>query len=99
MITLDAIRNATRQIAPYVMRTPLYKNRTLSAQLNTNLYLKLELLQKTGSFKPRGAFMQILQLDPAARAKGAGPVSCGEPVQPLGPGSTKLLSNKTGCVP
>jgi threonine dehydratase len=42
----------------------MQRNRTLSERLGTNVYLKLELFQKTGSFKPRGAFNKMLaQLD------------------------------------
>jgi len=37
-------------------------SRTLSERLGTRVYLKLELFQKTGSFKPRGAFNRMLQL-------------------------------------
>jgi len=64
MITIDDVRRARDQVSPYVKRTVLEKNTTLSDQLGTNIYLKLELFQRTGSFKPRGAFSQILQLTP-----------------------------------
>ncbi|MBN2553443.1 MAG: threonine/serine dehydratase [Spirochaetales bacterium] len=60
MIELEAIRAARDRIAAYVHRTPLVRSHTLSEQLGTNIYLKLELLQKTGSFKPRGAFNKML---------------------------------------
>jgi threonine dehydratase len=63
MVTLDDIKDARQRITPYVTRTPLVANSTLSNQLGTQVYLKLELFQKTGSFKPRGAFNQILHLD------------------------------------
>ena len=99
MITLDDIRKASGQIAPYVMRTPLYKNQTLSARLGTNVYLKLELFQKTGSFKPRGAFMQFLQLDPQARAKGAVAVSGGNFAQAVAYAGTILGVETTVCMP
>lgn len=99
MITLNEFRNAAGQIAPYVMRTPLYRNRTLSARLNTNLYLKFELLQKTGSFKPRGAFLQILRLDPAVRAKGAVAVSGGNFAQAVAYAGTMLGVTTTVCMP
>ena len=39
--------------------------------------LKLELLQYTGTFKPRGALTNLLNLDPAARARGVTAVSAG----------------------
>ena len=63
MITLNDIYDAQQRIKPYVTRTPLVANSTLSGQLGAQVYLKLELFQKTGSFKPRGAFNQILRLD------------------------------------
>jgi threonine dehydratase len=60
MIDLQTIRTASSRISPYVHRTPLQRNRTLSELLGTNVYLKFELFQKTGSFKPRGAFNKML---------------------------------------
>ena len=62
MITIDDIYAARQRITPYITRTPLVHNSTLSEQLGAQVYLKLELFQKTGSFKPRGAFNQILKL-------------------------------------
>ena len=60
MIDLETIRAARDRITPYVHRTPIQRNRTLSERLGTNVWLKLELFQKTGSFKPRGAFNKML---------------------------------------
>ncbi|UCF98885.1 MAG: threonine/serine dehydratase [Spirochaetaceae bacterium] len=60
MIDLQTIRAARDRIAPYVHRTPMQRNHSLSKQLGTNVYLKMELFQKTGSFKPRGAFNKML---------------------------------------
>jgi threonine dehydratase len=60
MIDLETIRAARERITPYVHRTPIQRNRTLSEQLDTNVYCKLELFQKTGSFKPRGVFNKML---------------------------------------
>ena len=77
MTTLDVIRATAEQVAPYVRRTPLARSETLSRRLGTNVYVKLELFQKTGSFKPRGAFRQMLQLTDEERAKGVVAVSGG----------------------
>jgi len=60
VIPLDEIRAARERIAGSVHRTPLVRNSTLSDRFGTNVYLKMELFQKTGSFKPRGAFNQLL---------------------------------------
>lgn len=69
MIDLQTIRTARQRITPYVHRTPMHRNRTLSERLGANVYLKLELFQKTGSFKPRGAFNKMLaHLDEVRRS-------------------------------
>ena len=59
MIDLEAIQEARRRVAGLVHRTPLVRSSTLSESSGKNVYLKLELFQKTGSFKPRGAFNQL----------------------------------------
>ncbi len=77
MITLDDVRNAHTRVIPYIRRTAIEKNHTLSEKFGTNLYLKLELFQKTGSFKPRGAFNKILCHLDVARERGVVAVSGG----------------------
>lgn len=62
VIPLDQIKVARERIGGSVHRTPLFRNSTLSDRYGTNVYLKMELFQKTGSFKPRGAFNQLLAL-------------------------------------
>ena len=64
MLTLDLICQAQRRLRGLVHRTPLVPSATLSAHLGARVYLKLECLQKTGSFKPRGAFNKMLTLTP-----------------------------------
>jgi threonine dehydratase len=77
MIDLETIRTARERIARYVHRTPMHRNRTLSERLGTNVYLKLELFQKTGSFKPRGAFNKMLTHLDEVRESGVVAVSGG----------------------
>jgi threonine dehydratase len=60
MIDLETIRAARERITPYVHRTPIQRSSTLCERLGANVYLKLELFQKTGSFKPRGAFNKMV---------------------------------------
>lgn len=83
MITLDDIVAARERITPYVRRTETVRSETLSRRLGTNVYLKLELFQKTGSFKPRAAFNLLLRLTPEERARGAVGVSGGNFAQGL----------------
>jgi threonine dehydratase len=78
---INAIREAAERIRPYVKRTPLEYSRTLSERLGTNVYVKYELFQRAGSFKPRGAFNKILSLTDAERSKGVVAVSGGNHAQ------------------
>ena len=77
MITLNDVKAAAEKISSYVRRTPLWKSETLSKRLGTNVYLKMELFQKSGSFKPRGAFNQMLARGKDALDKGAVAISGG----------------------
>jgi len=77
MITLADVQDAHFRIATYIRRTDTLENQSLSQQLNTHLYLKLELFQKTGSFKPRAAFSKMLRLSKEERIRGTVAVSGG----------------------
>ena len=77
MITLNDVKAAAEKISSYVRRTPLWKSETLSKRLGTNVYLKMELFQKTGSFKPRGAFNQMLAREKDVLDRGAVAISGG----------------------
>jgi threonine dehydratase len=76
-LTLSQIQTARQRIAPCVRRTPLLPSVTLSERLKTNVYVKLELFQKTGSFKVRGAFNKALSLTQEERDRGVVAVSGG----------------------
>jgi threonine dehydratase len=80
-ITLSQIQTARQRIAPCVRRTPLTPSATLSERLKTNVYVKLEIFQKTGSFKVRGAFNKALSLRPEERGRGIVAVSGGNHAQ------------------
>jgi threonine dehydratase len=60
--TLQDILSAQKRIAPFIRRTPLERSQSLSERFGSNFHLKLELFQKTGAFKVRGAFNKILEL-------------------------------------
>lgn len=60
MPTQDDIRAAARRIAPHIRRTPIIRLNPADTGLGVPLTLKLEQLQVTGSFKPRGAFNRML---------------------------------------
>lgn len=80
-LSLSAIRETHAALSDYVVETPLWRWQAeeLDALLGaeTAVLLKLELLQRTGTFKPRGALNVMLALDPEARARGVTAVSAG----------------------
>src|SRR5581483_7666399 len=80
-VTLSHIQAARQRIAPCIRRTPLTPSATLSERLKTNVYVKLEVFQKTGSFKVRGAFNKALSLRPEERGRGIVGVSGGNHAQ------------------
>lgn len=62
MISVDDIRKAYEHIRSFVHRTPLIFSNSFSTMADAEVYLKAENLQKTGSFKVRGAFNRMLTL-------------------------------------
>ncbi|MBL7201493.1 MAG: threonine/serine dehydratase [Anaerolineae bacterium] len=90
MITIQDVRDAQQRIDPYVRRTPTVGNHTLCRELRTNMYLKLELFQKTGSFKPRGAFNKMLRHRDEAQERGVVAVSGGNFAQAVAYAGTTL---------
>ena len=60
MLTLDDVREADRRIRDRILRTPLVYSPALSRMFAAEVYLKMENLQKTGSFKIRGALNTII---------------------------------------
>lgn len=99
MITLEDIQSAAERISPFIVRTPLEKSQTLSQVLGANAYLKMEIFQKTGSFKPRGAFNQILQLNSIAKNKGVVAASGGNFAQGVAYAANKLGIQAVICMP
>ncbi|HEY5631313.1 MAG TPA: pyridoxal-phosphate dependent enzyme, partial [Nitrososphaeraceae archaeon] len=57
--TLDDIFRARDSIGNSIKKTPLQRSETFSKLIGTNIFLKLESLQKTGSFKVRGALFKL----------------------------------------
>ena len=80
-IDLADIRSAAVRIRPYIHRTPLLANRSLSERLGVEVRLKCENLQRAGSFKIRGAMNALLQLEDAQRRNGVVAFSSGNHAQ------------------
>lgn len=77
LITVADVEAAAARIAGHVIRTPTVPSPGLSSLLGAQVTAKLELLQRTGSFKVRGATAKLLSLDEAERAAGVVAVSGG----------------------
>jgi threonine dehydratase len=79
--TVPAINAAATRLAPFVRRTPVWEWRDplWESQLGkgTEVVLKLELFQHSGTFKARGAVMNVLALTPEQRRRGVTAVSAG----------------------
>lgn len=93
---------AASRITPYVRETPLEHSAYFSDACGANVYLKLENLQHTGSFKLRGAFNKLLSLSEAERQAGGVAASSGNhgaavayAMQKLGIGGTIFVPEHT----
>jgi threonine dehydratase len=87
---IKLIEEARARIGPYIKRTRLERSETLSRHLGTNVFVKLELFQKTGSFKIRGAFNKLLSLTKDDLANGVVAVSGGNHAQAIAHASDVL---------
>lgn len=77
LIGVSEIEAVAGHIAGHVVRTPTLSSPGLTALLGAPVTVKLELLQRTGSFKARGATAKLLSLNDAERAAGVVAVSGG----------------------
>lgn len=99
MLNADMVREARDNIRPWVHRTPLIRSSSLSERWGASVFLKLECWQKTGSFKPRGAFNKLLSLDARQRARGVVGVSGGNHAQGLAYAARALGISAVICMP
>jgi len=88
--TIDDIRAAAVRIAPHLHHTPLLGSHSLSELTGYKLSFKCENLQKTGSFKPRGAVNRIATLDPEAADRGIITISAGNHAQGVAYAAARL---------
>ena len=77
-LSIKTIERVYKQIKPYINKTPLIKaNKFIDNTFNSNIYLKFECFQKSGSFKARGAINNILSSDEKDLKNGITAVSAG----------------------
>ena len=89
---------ARRRIPPFARPTPLFHSRFLTGRTDASVYLKLENLQETGSFKIRGAANKLLCLLPEERERGVITVSSGNHGRALAHVAGKLGVRVVVCV-
>ena len=80
-VSLEGITAAANEISGVVVRTPTVHSVALSAALDAEIYLKLEVLQRTGSFKDRGALVKLLSLTNRQKKSGVIAISAGNHAQ------------------
>jgi threonine dehydratase len=80
-VSIDDIRAAATLIEGQVVRTPIVHSSALSEQIGAEIFVKLETLQHTGSFKDRGALVKLKSLNSDERARGVIAISAGNHAQ------------------
>ena len=80
-VSMEDIRAAAAAVAGEVVRTPTVRSGPLSAALGADVHVKLETLQRTGSFKDRGALVKLKSLSADETARGVIAMSAGNHAQ------------------
>ena len=99
MLELADVTAARERVADTARRTPLERSRTFSKRTGADIRLKLEHLQRTGSFKIRGATNKIALLDEAEREAGVVAASAGNHAQGVALAATKAGVDSTIVMP
>jgi threonine dehydratase len=90
---------AARVIASFAVRTPLLSSPVLDERVGTRVFLKPEMLQRTGSFKFRGAFNKLSSIPQAARSGGVVAFSSGNHAQGVAAAAQILNMRATIVMP
>jgi threonine dehydratase len=98
-VTIADVRAAAERLRGKAVRTPLLNIASLDEELGFRLLIKAEPLQRTGSFKFRGAYNTIAQLAPAARQKGVVAFSSGNHAQGVAAAAQLLGIRSTIVMP
>ena len=90
---------AARVLAPFAVRTPLISSPALDERTGATVFLKPEMLQRTGSFKFRGAFNKLSSIPQAARGGGVVAFSSGNHAQGVAAAAQILNMQATIVMP
>ena len=93
------IEAAQNKIQKIILRTPMIYSDTFSKLTGKEVFLKLENLQKTGSFKIRGAYYKLSQLTPSMKKRGVVAASAGNHAQGVALASSILGIHSTIVMP
>jgi threonine dehydratase len=96
-VTPADVEAAARVLAPFAIRTPLLRSPALEERLGTKVFLKPEMLQRTGSFKFRGAFNRLSSIPQDQRGGGVVAFSSGNHAQGVA-AAAKILNVKATIV-
>jgi threonine dehydratase len=99
LVTIEDIRAAREVVYGALSPTPLLRSSTLGRRTGTSAYLKAECLQRTGSFKTRGATVCVAHLTPEERARGLVAVSAGNHAQAIAYAATAAGVRSTVVMP
>ena len=95
----DDVAAARKVLDDVIAHTPMLYSRALSEQVGGPVYLKCENLQRTGSFKARGAYLRISRLSDAERARGVIAASAGNHAQGVAFAAARLGARATVVMP
>ncbi|MFJ9730050.1 threonine ammonia-lyase [Streptomyces sp. NPDC101171] len=98
-VTLDDVRGAQKMLSGVARTTAMESSRHLSELVGAPVHLKCENLQRTGSFKLRGAYVRIAGLLPEERAAGVVAASAGNHAQGVALASSLLGVHATVFMP
>jgi threonine dehydratase len=99
LVTLEDIKNAREKLKDVAIKTDLDWSRTFSKMSGNEVYLKLENLQRTGSFKIRGAYNKISSLTESERKNGVVAASAGNHAQGVALAATQMGIKSTIVMP
>jgi threonine dehydratase len=98
-VTIERIREAYGLLQPVVRRTPLLTSKTIDGMAGGPIHLKAENLQKTGSFKIRGAYTALSRISAADRPKGVVTASAGNHAQGIALAASLTSTKATVFMP
>lgn len=99
LVQSDDVVAARELLRDVIATTPVLYSRVLSEMIGGPVYLKCENLQRTGSFKVRGAYVRIARLSAAERARGVVAASAGNHAQGVAFAASLLGASATVVMP